>query len=274
MENIFFNSSLPRSGSTILQNILGQNPEMYVTQASGMLDIMLSARERYTTLKQFRKYEYEYAKKPFHKFCKEGLWAYYNSMTDKKYVMEKSRGWGINYDFVTDILGEEPKMICLIRDLRDIFTSMELHFRENPDMQTNIYDWMKNQGTSVPKRIDLWIQNTDIGVCIERLSEMLRRGFSSKVLFVKYEDFCLYPQTEIVRIYSYLGIPAHNHDFEHIARNISEDDEIFEIIPKKKWITEKLEPKRSRSKEILSRDVCDWIYNNYKWFFENFRYNK
>ena len=35
-KKVFFQSSLPRAGSTLLQNILGQNPEFYVTPTSGV----------------------------------------------------------------------------------------------------------------------------------------------------------------------------------------------------------------------------------------------
>ncbi len=35
MENIFYQSSLPRAGSTLLQNILAQNPDIYATPTSG-----------------------------------------------------------------------------------------------------------------------------------------------------------------------------------------------------------------------------------------------
>ena len=50
MEKIFFQSSLPRAGSTLLQNIIGQNPEFYVTPTSGALDLLYSARTNYTIL--------------------------------------------------------------------------------------------------------------------------------------------------------------------------------------------------------------------------------
>ena len=38
-KKIFFQSSLPRAGSTLLQNIIGQNPEFYVTPTSGVLEL-------------------------------------------------------------------------------------------------------------------------------------------------------------------------------------------------------------------------------------------
>ena len=44
MKKIFFNSSLPRSGSTLLQNLIAQNPEFYCTPTSGLGDLILNAK--------------------------------------------------------------------------------------------------------------------------------------------------------------------------------------------------------------------------------------
>ena len=46
-QTIFYQASLPRAGSTLLQNLVGQNPKFHVTPTSGMIDIMLGARIGY-----------------------------------------------------------------------------------------------------------------------------------------------------------------------------------------------------------------------------------
>lgn len=38
--SIAFQSSLPRSGSTLFSNIVGQNPAFHVTPTSGLLDLL------------------------------------------------------------------------------------------------------------------------------------------------------------------------------------------------------------------------------------------
>ena len=48
MEKLFFQSSLPRAGSTLLQNIMGQNPDFYVTPTSGILELIHSAKNTYS----------------------------------------------------------------------------------------------------------------------------------------------------------------------------------------------------------------------------------
>ena len=96
MEKIFFNSSLPRSGSTLLQNILGQNPDFYVTPTSGVLELVFAARANYTDSPEFKAQDHQLMKDAFLGFCKEGVEGFFNSITDKKYVIDKSRGWGIH----------------------------------------------------------------------------------------------------------------------------------------------------------------------------------
>ena len=46
-QKLFFQSSLQRDGSTLLQNIVGQNPDFYVSPTSGLVDLMLGTRIGY-----------------------------------------------------------------------------------------------------------------------------------------------------------------------------------------------------------------------------------
>ncbi len=51
-QTVFYQSSLPRAGSTLLQNIIGQNPQFHVTPTSGMIDLMLGTRIGYNGNKE------------------------------------------------------------------------------------------------------------------------------------------------------------------------------------------------------------------------------
>ena len=62
---IFYQSSMPRAGSTLLQNILAQNPEFYVTPTSGLLELVFGARLNYTNSAEFRAQEAAQMKKAF-----------------------------------------------------------------------------------------------------------------------------------------------------------------------------------------------------------------
>lgn len=271
-KKIFYQSSLPRSGSTILQNIFSQNPNFYCTPTSGVLELLYGARGNYTNSLEFNAQDSELMKNAFLNFCREGMHGFYDSITEKKYVLDKSRGWAIHYDFL-NLVHPNPKIICMVRDLRDIFASMEKKFRSNPDKSNELVDWSKMQGTTVPKRVDMWIQSPPIGIALERLTELFRTGISNKILFVRYEDLCLYPDVAMKRIYDFLEMEYYYHDYDNIEQTTKEDDEIYGVYGDHK-IRKTLELLPSDADNILGKDVTNWIYENYRWFFEEFRYTK
>jgi hypothetical protein len=45
---IFYLSSMPRAGSTLLQNIFAQNPSFYITPTPGRLELAFAARANFT----------------------------------------------------------------------------------------------------------------------------------------------------------------------------------------------------------------------------------
>ena len=61
-KTIHFISGLPRSGSTLLCNILAQNPRFHTTATSGIMDIMFMVRNNWDTLVEFRAHPDEEAK--------------------------------------------------------------------------------------------------------------------------------------------------------------------------------------------------------------------
>ena len=272
MERLFFQSSLPRAGSTLLQNIIAQNPNFYATPTSGVLELVFAARGNYTDSPEFKAQDADLMKTGFLSFCRNGMDGYYNAITDKKYVIDKSRGWGIHYDFL-NLIYPNPKIVVMVRDLRDVFASMEKNYRKNPDKANPILNWAQMAGTTVPKRVDIWAQSQPIGLAIERLQELFRLGIDSKVLFVKFEDLCLYPETTMTRIYEYLEVPYYEHNFDNIQQVTKEDDEVYGVFGDHE-IRTKLAPVPSKAKHILGKDVTDWIWSNYPWFFQQFRYTK
>jgi sulfotransferase len=272
VEKLFFQSSLPRAGSTLLQNIMGQNPDFYVTPTSGLLELVFAARGNYTDSPEFKAQDSELMKKGFIGFCQKGMDGYFNAITDKKYVMDKSRGWGIHYDFLNEIY-PNPKIVVMVRDLRDIFCSMEKNFRKSSLQANPILSHAEMRGTTTPKRIDIWAQSQPVGLALERLQEVLRQGLDRNMLFVKFEDLCLYPETELNRIYQFLEVPHYSHDFDNIEQITVEDDEVYGVYGDH-TIKQKLELPHSQSKKVLGTDVNNWIWDNYQWFFNRFNYKK
>lgn len=274
VEKVFFQSSMPRSGSTLLQNIMGQNPDFYVTPTSGLLELWFGARANFTNSPEFKAQDSDLMSKGFKQFCHDGMFGYFNAITDKKYVMDKSRGHGVYRGFI-ETFYPNPKVVCMVRNLKDVVCSYEKIYRKNQQKHDPIRDDLQARGTTIHKRVDEWMSPTNtIGRATERIFEMIRLGYDSKVLFVKMEDLNLYPDTEMTRIYEYLEIPHFQHDFDNIQQITSEDDEVYGLTKDLHSIRPKLDLKPSDADSVLGKDISDWLYNTYKWYYEKFNYKK
>ena len=274
MEKIFFQSSLPRTGSTLLQNILAQNPDIYATPTSGLMDLLFASRQNYTNNEQFKYHlEPDLVKKAFLEYCNGAIHSFANAMTDKKYYIDKGRGWGYYIDWLELFMPYKPKIFCMVRDLRDVFASMEKNYRKSPERDIGMVDWMTLRGTTIEKRMDFWATNIPVGISLDRLYSILQTGNAHKILFIRYEDLCLRPETELARLYNYLEIPYFPHNFDHIPQLTHEDDRPHMGLGDH-IIRNRLEIKQSDANQILGEGVCDWIYDRYKWFYDFFKYNK
>src|ERR1700679_2649654 len=132
---------------------MNQDKRFYACSTSGMLELMYAARHNYTESPEFKAQDAETMKKAFFGFCREGISGYYNAITDKQFVMDKSRGHFAHYGFI-DSFYPNPKIICLVRSLPDIIASMEKMFRANPHKSHAFVNHATMQGTSTPKCVD------------------------------------------------------------------------------------------------------------------------
>lgn len=274
LEKIFFQSSMARSGSTIFQNIMGQNPDFYVTPTSGVLELVFGARANFSNSPEFKAQDSKLMEAGFINFCRHGIEGFYEGLTSKKYVMDKSRGWAVYRPFLNEFY-PNPKIICLVRDLRAIVSSYEKIYRKNPLKHDPVRDDATGRGTIVHKRVDEWMSPTNtIGRGVERIQETMRLGQDDKILFIKYEDLCLHPEKEMKRVYDYLEIPHFEHDFDNIKQITKEDDEVYGLTSDLHTIRPSLSLPQPDYKQILGQDICNWIYTNYQWYFEKFNYKK
>ena len=271
MEKIFYNSSMPRAGSTLLQNIIGQNPDFYVTPTSGVLELIFAARANYTKSPEFKAQDQELMKKAFMGFCKEGVNGYFNAITGKKYVVDKSRGWAIHYNLLSMVMQEDPKIICIVRDLRDIIASMEKIYRNNQHLHDDIISHGTLKGTTVGKRVDIWLSSPPIGLALERMHEIIHQRISEKMHFVKYEDLLTNPQKIMDGVYNYLNVPVYKHDFKNIPQLTIEDDAVYGL-GNIHTIQSELGSVKHSYKEVLGEGISEFLKNKYKWYFDLFDY--
>jgi len=271
-QKIFFQSSLPRAGSTLFQNVMGQNPDFYVTPTSGVLELLYSSRNTYSNAPEFKAQDSTLMKEGFLSFCKNGMEGFFQGVTNKQYIMDKSRGWSIHYNFLNSFY-PNPKIIVFVRDLRSIFSSMEKNFRKNQHMDSGVVNHGQMKGTTTEKRVDIWSETQPVGLAIERLYQIFREGIDEHVLFVRFEDFCSDPKKEMEKIYEYLELPYYEgHDYENVEQITQEDDSVYGIYGDH-TIKQNIKPQKIDYEEILGINTSKWIKNKYGWFYNIFKYD-
>lgn len=271
-QTIFYQSSLPRAGSTLLQNLIGQNPAFHVTPTSGMIDLMLGTRIGYNQNQEAKAGDKEMWKKGFYTFCKAGLEAYVANLTDKPYILDKNRNWVASYPLLTNMF-DRPKILFMVRDLRCVFASMEKKFRANPDVEDGTVDNINLTGLTTQSRVEKWSVSHPIGHALPKLYQSFIDKTADNFLFIRYEDLCTNPEAQLKRIYQYLEVPYFQHDYNYIPQITVEDDTVHGIYGDH-TIRNKLGMLPDDSREILGDYTCEWIYNNCQWFFDIFQYKK
>jgi sulfotransferase len=270
VQKIFYNTSLPRAGSTLLQNILMQNPEFYSTPTSGLADLLMTARSVYSTGDAFRAQDPEEMKNGMKNFYKQGLYGFYNAITNRPYVFEKSRAWIGNYGFL-EFFEEDIKMVCMVRDLRSIFSSMEKNFRKNQHKDPMIVNGVELKNMTTVARIDHFSTTPPVGPSIEWLFEAIHQGYDKKIHFIRFEDLTVNPEKEMKKLYNYLGFDYYPHHFTNMEQLTHENDVIHGIFGDH-TIKPNIEPYKEDFIEVLSKEQSDRIRSHYDWFYKRFNY--
>lgn len=269
---IYFNSSMPRSGSTLLQNILGNNPEIYATPTSGVLDMLVSCKKIYTENSAFKAQDEEEMKSAFLMFCRYGIEGYFRGLTDAPYAIDKSRGWGINWGFLNAFY-PNPKIVCMVRDLRDIVASMEKNFRKYPEKWDNSQDEHNPIGMTIAERVKWWMNRKPVGSTLKSLRDTIDRKYADKMLFIRFEDLTANPEKEMIKVYDFLNLPYYSVDYQSIKQVTHEDDKFHGRYGDHK-IKPYVGPIQSHSSELIGTYICDKLYEHNKWYFDYFGYKK
>lgn len=267
---ILFNSSMPRSGSELFQAIVHQNPMIYGSSTSPLMEYQFGARGNYD-LAEVKSQDPRLMLAAFTSMCGAMAEGYYRPITDRPYVMDKNRGWLHYYEWVEQWC-PNPKMICIVRDLRSVFASMEKIYRANRHSPECPDNPSKIENMTLDQRIQYWGETQPIGLALPRTFDCLHRQIDKKVLFIRYEDLCNYPEDIMGQFYRYIGLDYFKHDFNHIVKEVYEDSSHFGIFGDHS-VKSIISPVKDKPWEpIIGKTLSDIIVNQYKWFYNYFNY--
>lgn len=276
---IIFNSSMPRACSTLMQNILGQHPDIHVTPTDGLLSLLGGSRQIYSNSPEFKAQDNEAMRRAWLGYCWGATQGYADALSSKRVVCIKARGMVAHYEWCRMFFetgGQPPpKVICMVRDMRSIFASMEKLHRANPDRANPVQmpgQQGQRRGATVEMRCDEWASQPPIGPTADNLNDAIRMGFKKHIHFVRAEDLCDDPAATMEKVYAYLGISPHLHDFGNVTQITQEDDAFYNLGPTLHKIRSEVKPNKPDYLDVLGRHACQWVAKRYEWYQEEFGY--
>ena len=265
-KKFFYLAGLPRTGSTVLGEILNQNENIHVSPASPLSELVseVLAKWRMNTV-TLKAYKHPDQLPNVWRGIREGLYRH----RPEPCIIDKSWAWHMNdaIDTARDILGEEMKVICTVDDIADCLASFIMLIRSNPDYVSYIDDYLRghkmelNDANRCIAMMDPKI-GTSVGWCYENLKQAWMGKNRNNLLLVERADLVQNPTAVLEKIYAFLEIPElvtwgenQTHYFDRIEKEITEDDGAAYGIPDLHKLGPKLRERSWKAKDVLGNQL-------------------
>ena len=213
-------AGLPRSGSTLITNILKQNPKVHGESVSSLSSIFGSINASWSSMETNQEYNNTEAKVGVLKSVLQG----YYSHIDKPIIVDKDRGWIPLLPQVEAILDRKVKIIVCVRNPAEILTSFEKLRKENPLFFTKA-DSSLREGSNIASRAYYYAgPEGPMGLSHRNIKDAITMGYLDRFLFIDYNRFCNSPKSQTKRIYEFLELLKFEHDFEKIVQTENYND--------------------------------------------------
>lgn len=223
MNKIHAISGFARCGSTLLCNILNQNPKFYASDTSHIpqtLNMLNNIHSNSPIIKHKADYEPEKTQERINKMFKAVVESWYDG---KEVVFDKSREWSFQARTLNNIF-PDAKIICLIRDLRNMFNSIIKQDNKFPLITNEQDPWDSTIRSHLDTNFDA--RKGLIGRYLNGVGDLLDRD-NKNVIYVKYEDLTTTPMATMKRIYEFIDEPYFEHDFNNVVNVSKEPDGVW-----------------------------------------------
>lgn len=270
MKTIHFCAGLPRSGSTVLMNILQQNPTIFTTGTCALTKIVqdLTVKSRYS--ESFQAMHMQDADNAMYGLIQGATQGWFHGLTEKPVVISKNRSWaGLHHMY------PDSKFIVTVRDIRDIAESFDKINSKIKALHSYGDDGKMYGAMSEDEKYHYHFNTSNafsgaLYQDVPRLMNLWQNGHSHRIKFVRYEDLVLNPHQILTDIYRFLELPLFEHDLYNIEQSrLYEHDHAYfrektsHVVQSK--MIEWQEPKRN-----LSTNFHEKVMNEHRWFYDGF----
>jgi sulfotransferase len=229
-KTIYFLAGLPRSGSTLLANILLQNPAVHVTATSGICDMLVQVRngwDRNDAFQAMERVASEYVKG---NVLRSMLQSYFQHV-ERPICIDKNRYWAEFLEMAAQLVGgrDRVKVLVTVRDLRDVAASFEKLYRN-----TSALGQLPQEASMALKfktalgRAEVFIDDAQpVGRAYNAIRDAVTRGWHDRMHFIDFDDLTRKPKETLDGIYRFLEVKPHAHDFARVEQVTFEDDFVY-----------------------------------------------
>lgn len=225
---IVFCAGLPRSGSTLLVNLLGQNPAVHVTPTSGLIEVLVEVRNRWGQLASFQALPADESDR-LERGVLRGMLRGYFEHTEAPVCVDKNRGWCNYLELAAELLGGRDRVYTLVtvRDLRDVIASFEMAYRRTAALGRT------PQEVAAPLRmrtalgrLQVFVADDGVvGSAYNAVRDAVTRGWRDRIHFVEFGALTRHPERTLEQVYDFIGEARHDgHRFDRVEQLTVEDD--------------------------------------------------
>ena len=202
-----FLAGLPRTGSTLLTCLIGQNPDVHVSGGSPLARLMFGAHDVCETYA--REGLVRVRRTDFTDVLVSEIPRLYYQDIEQRYILEKDRAWAHDPLGFLNKITDNPRVIVLLRSIPEIMQSF-VHVKVN-------------NGDVLPER-DLLVQGVDPLLDALRNTVKALEGGDDRFLFGTYDQLIRDPEGFTRAVYGHFGWDWFEHDFNHVDDLHLEDD--------------------------------------------------
>ena len=260
-KTVHYTSGLPRACSTLLQNLLAQNPRVHATATSGLHEVMYLGKAFFKT-DEFRSIPNpQDGESLFCDFMRHGITHAFDNLTDRPVVVDKCRSWIGSANLLFKLF-PDAKLLVPVRDIRGVLSSMEKKFQKHPEFQLENQQQDTTRIQTVEARCQFWLDSAPVGLAVQRLYE-ISRLHKDKVMFVHAEQLTSDPQSTMDKVWQYLGEEPFTHDVTNVEQYTKEHELGWPYGDHS--IRSEVKPIQSDWHDTLGRQISETLKQKFNW---------
>ena len=216
---LHFLSGLPRSGSTLLAALLGQNPRFHAGISSPVAGIYLALQEAVSAKGESAVFLDDAARE---RLLRGAFGSYYETVEPGRTVFDSHRLWCAKLSGLKRLF-PQARVIACVRHVPWIMDSFERLIRSNPFQLSGIFSY--DGANTVYGRLEgLAKESGTVGFAWNALKEAYYGADADRLILLRYESLTAKPRETLRRLYELLGEPWFEHDLENVSFDAEEFD--------------------------------------------------